>query len=87
MGQNSQRAALLIENTGNANCAFAIAPLTEPSADGTITNGTITASIGAAGSFTLFAGGSYEPQGGYIPCAAIYVIGTASQTVAAFESP
>lgn len=86
MGQNSQRGALLIQNTGNANLGFAIASTTEPSQDGTITNGVVTAAIGSAGTYTLLPAGSYEPDGGFIPTGAIYVIGTASQSVAAFES-
>ena len=81
MGQNAQRGALQIMNVGNANIAIAFAPLVEGAG-----NGTATAALNTAGSYTIVPTGSYEPDGGFMPMGAIYVIGTTGQPVSAFES-
>lgn len=88
MAQNNTRGALLIQNIGNANIGLAFAPLSAYSTvDGTLlTTPSVTASIGAAGTLTIVPGGSYEPDGGFIPMNAIFVIGTASQIVTAYQS-
>ncbi len=81
MHQNMQRGALLIMNVGNANIGIAFGPLTEDGSDGAA-----TAAIGSGGTYTIAPNGSYEPDGGFIPCNAIWVIGTAGQAVSACES-
>lgn len=87
MAQNATRGALQIMNVGSANIAIAFASLVEPDLYGNLVPApTATASIAAAGSYTIVPGGSYEPDGGFIPTNAIFVIGTASQVVSAFES-
>ena len=82
MAQNTDRAAMVIENIGNANIGIVLAPLTE---DGS--NGAGTAAIGTAGTYTIVPTGSWTMgDGGFIHLGAVYVIGTAAQPVSAFES-
>ena len=71
MAENETRGALLIMNTGTNNIGIAFAPL----------GGTATAAIGSAGTYTLVPGRAYEPDGGFVPSNAIYVIGTLGQPV------
>ena len=71
VAENNTRTGLLIMNVGSANIGIAFAPL----------GGTATAAIGSAGTYTLVPGRAYEPDGGFVPSNAIYVIGTAGQPV------
>ena len=73
IAENNTRTGLLIQNVGSASVGIAFAAL----------GSTATATIGSAGTYTLVAGAFYEPDGGFIPSNAIYVIGTAAQPVTA----
>jgi hypothetical protein len=73
IAENNTRTGLLIMNVGTANVGIAFAPL----------SGTATAAIGSAGTYTLVPGRAYEPDGGFVPSNAIYVIGTAGQPITA----
>lgn len=75
MAENPSRGALQIMNTGSANIGVRFVPL-----GGTRTD--YPAAIAGIGTFTIVPGGSYEPDGGWIPQNAIEVIGTAAQPVA-----
>jgi hypothetical protein len=77
IAENNTRTGLLIMNVGTANIGIAFAPL----------GGTATAAIGSAGTYTLIPGRAYEPDGGFVPSNAIYIIGTAGQPVTASWSP
>lgn len=82
MPQNAQRGAAVIMNVGNANIAIAFAPLVEGAG-----NGTATAALNTAGSYTIVPTGSWtNGDGGFVVLGAIYVIGTTGQPVSAFES-
>lgn len=73
IAENNTRTGLLIMNTGINNIGIAFAPL----------GGTATAALGVAGTYTIVPNGSYEPDGGFVPSNAIYIIGTAGQPVTA----
>jgi hypothetical protein len=74
IAENNTRTGLLIMNVGTDNIGIAFAPLGD---------GVATAAIGSAGTYTLVPGRAYEPDGGFVPSNAIYVIGTAGQPVTA----
>lgn len=78
MAENTQRQALQIMNTGNANIGIRFVPV-----GGTATDAANVAVIAGAGTFTIAPGGSYSPGGGWMPVNGINVIGTAGQPVAA----
>lgn len=69
---NPDRRYLLIQNTGSENLGVNLA------------GG--PAAIGGPGTVTLFPGGSYEPDAGFIPTNPINVIGSEGQPVLCFEA-
>lgn len=71
MPQNTQRSLLIIENTGNANIGVNLAAG--------------TAAIGGTGTITLVPNGSIIIDSQAVPFQQINVIGTAGQSVTAFE--
>ena len=80
MAEDDTRGALVIHNCGLSNAlAIAFVPL------GALPS-SVTAALGAAGSYNIAPGGYFPIGGGFIPTNAIVVAGTAGQPVSAFKS-